>query len=170
MNRMDVVGFRRLRTLSQLTFESITQIMIQCWILYKLTSTDNEEEKESFGISVSAIGFSLLTAVIHAILEIFLLIPEARAHRTSLLHYASVCLTGTFNWVPFTNLLRDSEEDHPLTEHVFDYDNISTRFCGLDFKYDFYFSEDTLKSLGAHMSLHCHNEKREKRYSIHFGD
>lgn len=109
MTRMDAQGFRRLRTLSQLTFESITQILLQCWILYKLSLIEDEEEMEAIGISVSALLFSIITALIHAVLEIIMLIIEKRAYRTSLIHYASVCLTGTFGWVPFTHLLRDIE-------------------------------------------------------------
>jgi hypothetical protein len=36
MQQMDVVGFRRLRTVSQLTFETFPQILLQTYIYYKL--------------------------------------------------------------------------------------------------------------------------------------
>ena len=149
MNRMDVLGFRRLRTFSQLTFESITQIFIQGWIYYKLKTHDDLADEKEIKVSVEAIVFSMCTAVIHAILEIIMLVIEKWAYRSSMMHFSSVCLTGTFGWVPFTNLLRDTERgevmDEGIKNHVFDYEDIGTRVCGIDFQYEFSFAGNTLQ-------------------------
>eukprot|EP01083_Nonionella_stella_P245688 853674_1 len=39
MNKTQIVGYRRLRTLSQLFFESIPQIILQLWILWRIKSS-----------------------------------------------------------------------------------------------------------------------------------
>jgi hypothetical protein len=144
--------------------------MLQSWILYKLKFSGDQEEMDALGISDRAIIFSLLTAFVHGIFEITLLLIEKRAYRASLLYYISVCLTGTFGWVPFTNLLKDGREDEVMPEHVFDYENISTRVFCLDFKYEYYFSEETLKNLSGHLVMLTNNLACKKRYKMRFGD
>ena len=126
MNKMDIIGFRRLRTFAQLTFESFPQIAIQLYIAQRLSKIDRDDAKENLGVTSLQIMISIISSVIHTIVEICLLVIEKKAHRTTLLHYASVCISGSFNWVPYTNLYREAEEGEKLHNDVFDYENIST--------------------------------------------
>jgi hypothetical protein len=75
MQKLDVAGFRRMRTISQLTFESLIQSILQIRMLMYFGNNHNEQEE--FGVSVTAISVSILLAFSHAILECLFLYMEA---------------------------------------------------------------------------------------------
>lgn len=76
MQKLEVAGFRRMRTISQLTFETFIQFILQ---MRMLSYFSNKKDKASheLGVSVSAIIFSLFLAVIHGIFEAAFLFMEA---------------------------------------------------------------------------------------------
>ena len=145
MQKMDVEGFRRLRTSSQFSFETIPQIILQIRILLNLWG--NQTELESLGISITAISVSITFAVMHACLEAQFINLEAKANKTSLLHYLIICFNGRFGYVPFSHyFVRDS---HINDEIVFDFDNISSSVCCMNFKMGFTFTNDSVSNLSA---------------------
>ena len=96
MSDMDIKGFRRLRTISQLSFESFPQILLQIRILlYTL------DDSSALGVDVEAILVSLACAVIHAIFEMIFLHLEAVSCKTTKIHYTIVCFNARFGWIPF---------------------------------------------------------------------
>ena len=79
MSNMDVKGYRRLRTLSQLTFESIPQL-ITMLIFITLYS----EQAKTRGVTLSEVYISLGFAFAHMVTEFMLLVIEARAVKQDL--------------------------------------------------------------------------------------
>ena len=57
-----------------------------------------------------------------------------------------------------------------MPDHVFDYEEIGTRVCGVDFKYEFAFAWDTLLYLSTHLANLTNNERGRKKYKIRFGN
>jgi hypothetical protein len=100
MSKLDVAGFRRLRTISQLSFESLIQIILQVRIL--IYSFNQPDVIEQFGVEIEAIIISLSFALLHTIFELIFLNMEAVAAKTTITHYAIICFNGRFGWVPFS--------------------------------------------------------------------
>lgn len=65
---MDVVGFRRLRTVSQLTFETLPQILLQAYVYLRIR--DGIDNVDQIGVSITAILLSIILGVLHCIVEI----------------------------------------------------------------------------------------------------
>ena len=149
MQEIDVLGFRRLRTSSQLTFESIPQVMFQTYIFLRLKN--DPVERVELDISIEAVTVSLASAVAHTIVELIFIYIEKEACKTTFLHYTIVCFNGRFGWVPFTNHFVSAtgaaslESNKHVTE--FNYDHISSKLFCLPFDIDFYFTDDTLLGL-----------------------
>lgn len=74
MNHIDIVGFRRMRTISQLIYESIPQIVLQTRILSYVRA---HPEEKSIDISVQTIEASILTGVLHFMIEILFIWKES---------------------------------------------------------------------------------------------
>ena len=98
MSDMDIKGFRRLRTISQLSFESLPQIILQVRILIFALNGDNK-----LGVSMDAIVGSLGCAVLHAFFEMIFVYLEAVSCKTTVIHYFIVCFNARFGWIPFVN-------------------------------------------------------------------
>lgn len=65
MKKHEVAGFKRMRTITQLFFESFLQLALQLHMLHIYQGTDQVEE---FGVSVGALCLSISLAVAHLIL------------------------------------------------------------------------------------------------------
>ena len=98
MSDMDIKGFRRLRTISQLSFESLPQIILQVRILIFALNGENK-----LGVDLSAIVGSLCCAILHAFFEMIFVHLEAVACKTTIIHYFIVCFNARFSWIPFVN-------------------------------------------------------------------
>ena len=66
ISRMELIGYRRLRTLSQLLFESFPSIVLQLRMLYVLGNETNDEKVD---VSYQSLYFSLLFALLHTLME-----------------------------------------------------------------------------------------------------
>jgi hypothetical protein len=100
LSKMDVEGYRRLRTLSQLIFESFPQIALQARII--LAPHFAREIGLTDGELFSSMGF----AIFHLLVTGWVLRAEAFACKDSGLHYLITCLSGRFGWVPFAEKFR----------------------------------------------------------------
>lgn len=105
MKKLEVAGFRRMRTISQLTFESLIQATLQIRMLLYFKALQDENGMDDFGVSLTAIAVSILLAIIHAILECLFLYMEAQASKTSFVNYCIICFNGRFGWVPYNDYL-----------------------------------------------------------------
>ena len=99
---MDVIGFRRLRTISQFTFESIPQIILQTHIYFYFSKYPEENDVD---VNLQAIMFSILTAIAHVLMEILFVKMEREANKTTTMNYLMICFNGRFGFIPFTEYL-----------------------------------------------------------------
>ena len=137
---MDVIGFRRLRTSCQLTFESLPQILLQIRIFIFLNG--NQAELDKLDISIEAIAISILFAVLHASIEFMFINLEKNANLTSMLHYLIICFNGRFGYVPFIQFFAANSDTQD--ELQLNYDDISSSMCCLHFNMAYEFTEDTI--------------------------
>ena len=94
-----------MRTITQLTFETFLQLVLQIRMLFYFGANMSGD---NLGVSVSAIAISVALSTTHAIIEAFFLYMEAQASRTSFLNYCIICFNGRFGWVPFNDHLMRS--------------------------------------------------------------
>jgi len=66
----------------------------------------------------------LLSAFVHASIELAFLILESSSAKTSFMHYTIVCFNGRFGWVPFVNLFTSSAPLSEKNKEVIDFDKI----------------------------------------------
>lgn len=92
LTKMEIEGYRRLRTLSQLIFESFPQIFLQMHVVLAYRGRYMRET----GITLHEIAASIAFAFFHLAVSLWVLWAEARTTRTSILHYAMICLSGLF--------------------------------------------------------------------------
>ena len=112
---MQIIGYRRCRTLSQLVFESSIQILLQIWILAQpvVNVQAFENNKDVFNGDELIIGVivSLIAATCHSMVEILMLYIESKAAKMALPEYFIICLSGRLEWVPFSEKLKYFHED-----------------------------------------------------------
>jgi len=98
---MDITGFRRMRTIGQLVFESTPQFFFQIYILFRLK--DYEEDRDI--VTKQSLGFSLGFLILHVILELIFILLGAKASESGFIFYFFTCYSGRLNWVPFIHKL-----------------------------------------------------------------
>ncbi len=103
---MQIIGCCRLRTLSQLLFETLPQIALQSWILYKNQGKNTEHINDTDIYHDVSIG----VAGLHFILEIFIIYLDGRASKMSLSHYVVICLGARLNWVQYSHQIRQGHK------------------------------------------------------------
>ena len=101
VSRMELIGYRRLRMLSQLLFESFPSLVLQIRILYVINNDDSNNYSETYDSLYFSIGFAL----IHTFMEGCILYLDSKACHSTLYQYAIVCLNARLSWVPFANIL-----------------------------------------------------------------
>eukprot|EP01083_Nonionella_stella_P060839 158657_1 len=174
LNRMQIIGYRRLRTLSQLFFETIPQIFLQLRILWQIEWAGREND---FAINSEAIMWSVGFAVLHLIFEAAIISLDSAASKMKFIHYAIVCLGARLDWIPFSHLFSkkarqiqavidckdyaqaidikqeyfESEDDNmrPQVDDncKFNYEEIAAGLCGMRYKLEFQFSNESMNKL-----------------------
>eukprot|EP01083_Nonionella_stella_P267986 905611_1 len=104
MNYTEMVSYRRLRTLSQLFFETIPQIVLQVWIIsdIKWLGNENEFDLDDFEWKLT---LSIGVAIAHLILEGGIMLLDRSAFEMGFMQYAMVSLGGRTLWVPFQHFI-----------------------------------------------------------------
>eukprot|EP01083_Nonionella_stella_P117950 351941_1 len=138
MNRTQIIGYRRLRTLSQLFFESIPQICLQLRILWVIRMEKKDDDVD-YGVDERNIMWSIMFAILHGLLEASILYLDSRALKMTFIQYAIVCLGARVGWIPFNHLIEydiqqtkinhtDALDDDDAIDYdqivVYDYDRI----------------------------------------------
>eukprot|EP01083_Nonionella_stella_P234496 825442_1 len=129
MNRTEIVGYRRLRTLSQLFFETIPQIVLQVRILWVLNQWSEKEDVDSdlFKIvDLKSLAWSIGLAAFHLLLEGGIIYLDKRAFKMGFMQYSLECLGGRVQWVPFQHLLHDIIPNQLYIEQKNDRENFNT--------------------------------------------
>ena len=137
LSRMNIIGYRRLRTLGQLLFETFPSIILQIRMLYVLG--DNGQE---LNVSFQSLYYSIGFAILHTIMEATILYLDSKACYLSLEEYIVICLNARLSWIPFANILRDF--DNKCYEYtILDFEQITSTVCGTKYKLDFEFSKNS---------------------------
>ena len=105
LNTMQLSGYRRCRTLSQLVFETCIQLCLQIRIFIQ-TSRDGDDDLESLNIDGVSLGISVLFAIFHLFFELCVLWIESRAAKMNIAQYGIICLSGRLDWVPYSQQLK----------------------------------------------------------------
>merc|ERR1711994_657443 len=95
MNKTEIVGYRRLRTLSQLFFETIPQIILQVRMLW---TTE---------LDIELVAWSVGLAFCHLLLEAGIIYLDKSAYGISFLEYSMICLGGRIQWIPFQHKIEE---------------------------------------------------------------
>eukprot|EP01084_Bolivina_argentea_P304714 526338_1 len=139
MNKTEIVGYRRLRTIAQLIFESIPQILLQIRILWVIQENKQTSaaENDVFEIDVNTIIWSVSLALTHLLFEVGIISLDKIAFRTGLLQYCLICLGGRVEWVPFQNLIEDIVENQVYiyrdgNDEEYDNSYFDVKLCKLD--------------------------------------
>lgn len=121
ITEMEIKGYRRLRTLSQLmyvlymhiyvivfhfiyiSFETLPQVLLQWRILTKMR--DDTQVEFSSQITVQSLMISIMIGLLHAAIEFTMLYYESRACKENIFRYAITCLNARLNWVPLLHFL-----------------------------------------------------------------
>ena len=103
MKPHEVSGFRRMRTITQMMFETFIQLGVQIHMLIYVTLYVADDNKADFGVDMTSILLSVALAVAHINLEYVQLSYEAKACKTSMTYYSIACFNGKFGWVPFAD-------------------------------------------------------------------
>ena len=140
LNEMDVKGLRRLRTISQMIFETVPQLILQLIILSELDPIKNPQVLNNLYISV---GFGL----IHLSLEITLLQIESKTYKSSFRFYSVLCLNGRLNWVPLLDSMTKKTNYKTYYKEI-NYENFKIPLCcGTTFELKFEFQNSTVSKL-----------------------
>lgn len=89
---------------------------------------------------------SLICALLHAIIEFVFVSLEAKACKTTLMHYCIVCFNARFGWIPFQNLFTSVGATYEDDDTI-NYEEIRSKLFGQAFDVDFAFSKSTAQSL-----------------------
>ena len=132
-NRMNYEGIKRQKSIAQLLFESIPQLIIQTFAvfdigLFRLDNNTNET------ISEFDIYLSMTFALLNAIGQLWRIILEKKSIEESFIQYCVTCLTGRIGWIPFKykieNILKnnkienenENENEIPLINYKIQYE------------------------------------------------
>ena len=144
ISRMELIGYRRLRTLAQLLFETFPTVILQLDILSEISSDNSGDGAK---VSVRSLYLSLGFATLHCVMEMMILYLDCNACHLSFAQYAVICLNARLSWVPFLNLFGDSSSGTRNDKQVWDLNFekiVSDAFC-VNYQLDFEFSPMSLK-------------------------
>lgn len=170
MTDMDIKGFRRLRTISQLSFESLPQIILQIRILIFALNHDGEDE---LGVGMAAILASLGCALVHAFFEMIFVYLEAVSCKTTVIHYMIVCFNARFGWIPFVNFfssLAGFDEKTSSSPENLNYEAMKSGLCGIKFQMKFKFSNSSAAVLINSLSNLRNEDDPKKRMNLMIGE
>eukprot|EP01084_Bolivina_argentea_P002010 3706_1 len=128
MNTTQIVGYRRLRTLSQLFFETIPQIILQLRILWVIRWTAADMDN-IFQIDEITLIWSIVLAITNLCLEAGIILFESKALKTSFLQYSLTCLSGRVQFIPYKSLIENIVTNQYYMEHAFDDNYIVDENC-----------------------------------------
>eukprot|EP01084_Bolivina_argentea_P215564 365983_1 len=98
MDRMNYEGFKRQKTVAQLMFESIPQLIIQTLLLYNLFPVKSSEISN---ITETDLYRSITFAVLNAVGQFFKLFIESIAVDESFVQYCLHAMMSRVGWIPF---------------------------------------------------------------------
>ena len=137
---------------------------------------EHPDEKAEIDVNVKAIIGSVILACIHGVIEIYFMIMESRANKTTFMNYLIICFNGRFGFFPFSDYIgnqnkkekkeepentktkrvvpeNDQEEKIKAAVEILDYDNIKSKAFGIEFPLEYQFSDFTMLGLTQRLSI-----------------
>lgn len=96
MNQTEMVGFRRMRSICQFTFQGLPLGMMMVRLVTYLRAYDYYE----FDITSTGFMFTLVLILVHGVLEFALLHLDKMDNNTDFLHQCIARFNGGFGFVP----------------------------------------------------------------------
>eukprot|EP01083_Nonionella_stella_P077456 211555_1 len=146
MNKTQIIGYRRLRTLSQLFFETFLQVVLQLRILYDVRWSGKQNVE--YSITEETLLWSIFFAALHLILEAIIVHLDSRALKMGFTKYAIVCLGARVGWIPYSHLI-EKRITQPSTSDdivVYDYDRIEANVLCKRYSLTYTFSNEYLET------------------------
>ena len=157
-NRMNYEGIKRQKSIAQLLFESIPQLIIQTLVVFEVGIFASG----STSVSRNNIYLSMGFAATNALVQGWRIKLEKNAVNETFVKYCVRCLTGRIAWIPFADeiemllsspaiFLRDDlYKQHPLVQGIdyrirYDYPCCLSRIFRKKGKITFDFSDVTIK-------------------------
>ena len=107
-------------------------------------------DKVNLEMDFMTILVSLISAIVHGVIELIFLQLEAISCKTTLMHYSIICFNARFGWVPFahkfSSLAGFEGKDSIVKENEqnLNYERMISDLCGKKFRMTFKFSDATL--------------------------
>eukprot|EP01083_Nonionella_stella_P090515 252843_1 len=135
MSLMDFEGYKKLRTITQLMFETIPQAILQSLMWAGIINLAGST------VSQQDIIMSLVSAGCNMIIQFSKVAIEAKGFDEPIISYSLKCMMGRFGWIPFLKYLTNFTGDKEL---ILSYDKIKVFKL---FTVSYYFSSITVRKL-----------------------
>lgn len=149
MSYMNIEGYKRMRSISQLLMESFPQMVLQFLLFIGVFNLQNTD------ITPLDIVVSLVSTLSNSTLQVCKTKMESMATQETFLSYISECYIGRFVWVPFINDIVGDEWEMRADKnkiHIVDFSNIKAKIlCLPSLKIEYYFSDITMRKLIDHL-------------------
>ena len=149
VSRMELLGYRRLRTLAQLLFETFPSLILQVRIL-SVIGIDSNNTMNKYNVTPYSLFFSILFALLHMVFEGIIIKLDSSACNLSMYQYCIVCMNARLSWIPFANILTsksivdNNNFINTLSYHTsLNFENIVSKFLCLNYKLDFEFGKES---------------------------
>ena len=171
MQKSEVAGFRRLRTISQLIFETVPQLVLQIRIFLYFNLKDENDPTGDEGVDVVTLAYSIIFALIHALLEWLIIYIESRQYDLQIFKYFIICFNGRLGWVPMLEKMKSPTDMQKMVDNkqVLDFDDIKTTFCNMEISTEFIFSDMTADTLAQNIYKMKTINDENNRPSLRFG-
>ena len=177
MDRMAWEGFRRQRTIGQLMFESLPQIIVQTIIIQRyfklrwLKTIDDENNPDGISLDRKIIVQSLVTAILNVCVQFLRIYFESKVVEQNFIDYSLNCITARVSWTPFKHKIDKFREKGLMYK---DFKNFKAIQLNYDIKWeiplikyctkmrisvDFDFSETSLRKITNSIELLQLNNK-----------
>ena len=162
MTRMEIIGYRRMRTISQMLFETLPQIFLQLRIIDSINNNNDD-----INVSYNALYYSIGFAILHILMEGMILYLDSSACYMTFSEYAIICLNARLNWVPYSHILKHhdtndsnssnngendllSNESKHLQQAIqnkklLNFEDINTQVLCLNYKLDYQFCDTSFE-------------------------
>eukprot|EP01084_Bolivina_argentea_P191475 328902_1 len=98
MSRMNWISFQKQKMISQLSFETFPQVILQCLLYFSIIPGI-----ELTGITDDDLILSICSAGVNSVFQLIQLYAESIAVDESFIGYSLHCITAKFSWVPFVH-------------------------------------------------------------------
>ena len=166
VTRVELTGYRRLRTLAQLLFETFPSLILQLRILSSIDGNNNSDNK--LKLTPESLFLSIFFAMSHMFFEGVIIKLDSSACHLSMYEYCIVCMNARLSWIPYANILIMKSVGNNNNSIInnssmlqmnklfqfasLNFEEIVSNFMCLKYKLDFEFGKDSWKILTKYIN------------------